>query len=221
MEEWKEVLFDQLTPYIATTLLKSKIEGAAAKSISNRSFKKPDQLYSHLETSFPIHGYRNDMQAKLAQGEYFKSFTAENCAEEAKRLYALLLPSDATALAVSLAISKAFPKIWVFTGVTPYRINKSNFEEVLGKFQNFAEVAPPTPSLPEKHITPSLSGTTTENGGKTKADSEKTSRSALRRQRNKANAEKYATLEKQVEAQARQLKSLLAQAAKNSSSGKA
>ncbi|KAI7862029.1 hypothetical protein BDF14DRAFT_1960026 [Spinellus fusiger] len=104
--EWGKGLFDQLSPFLTTMLLKTKLGGKAAKSVETSVIKTPENLYASLFKSLPVHGYMNEPIVKLSGGLCFEQHTPTNCSEEAIRIYTLL---------VATALSKAFLITWAFT----------------------------------------------------------------------------------------------------------
>ena len=90
IKDWKEVLFDQLPPYIAMALLKSKLLGEAAQLVANVTFPSMTALIDQLEVHFPQHAYRNDVITMLATGHHFRNYKPKQCVEEARRLYCLI-----------------------------------------------------------------------------------------------------------------------------------
>ncbi|KAI7867003.1 hypothetical protein BDF14DRAFT_1807398, partial [Spinellus fusiger] len=73
MAEWEKGLFDQLSPFLTTMLLKTKLGSKAAKSVETSVIKTPENLYASLLKSFPT-----------------------NCSEEAIRIYSLLGSSESS-----------------------------------------------------------------------------------------------------------------------------
>ncbi|KAI7863127.1 hypothetical protein BDF14DRAFT_1847144 [Spinellus fusiger] len=141
-EAWKGDLFDLVSNHLLINLVKTKLEGPAATAIAHKDFTNLDELYSFLKDRFPHYSFQSEIQAQLEVGNHFGTFTAISCVEEARRLYALLGPSNASAYTMAKAISASFPEIWVFTGMAPLCVKCSNFEAVLEMFEGFAEMAP-------------------------------------------------------------------------------
>ncbi|KAI7871018.1 hypothetical protein BDF14DRAFT_1767512 [Spinellus fusiger] len=200
MAEWEKGLFDQLSPFLTKILLKTKLGSKAAKSVETSVIKTPENLYTSLLKSFPVHGYKNKLIVKLLGGLCFKQHTATNCSEEAMRIYNLLGSSDSSAPAVATALSKAFPITWAFTGMSPSQVMKSNFEVTLEKFKDdpsamlalspqTQEVRRQVPRAPEQRsIVPHTQNT------------QNPPRYALRKKKNRDYAAKNQDLERQIEA---------------------
>ncbi|KAI7867298.1 hypothetical protein BDF14DRAFT_1881931 [Spinellus fusiger] len=188
MAEWEKSFFDQLSPFIVTKLLKTKLVGKAAKSVETSLHKTPDSLYNTLCKSFLVHGYKIQLIIKLSEGQCFEQHFPTSCIEEAMRIYKILGSSD-----------------------------KANFEATLNKFSEYAEVTPSAVlALAPESQELSRQAPEPRNMVDQAQAQQHPSRSAMRRKRNKDYAAKNQELKKKIEALSMQVKALTTQMSKGS-----
>ncbi|KAI7863529.1 hypothetical protein BDF14DRAFT_1842763 [Spinellus fusiger] len=147
IETWKGKMA-QLDPYIKVILLQTKLAGPAAFLADLHTCDTPEKLYLLLGTIFPVHTHRTKTLVKLDKGDYFAGYTAITCVQEAQRTYHLLTPSDAAAHTIATALYKTFPQVWNFTGKSPSLVTEANFEKILVRFSEFAEITLPVAKAP-------------------------------------------------------------------------
>ncbi|KAI7865819.1 hypothetical protein BDF14DRAFT_1821990 [Spinellus fusiger] len=148
MAQWEKILLNRLDPYIKVILLQTKLAGPAASLADLHTCDTPEKLYLLLGTIFPVHAHRTKTLVKLDKSDYFAGYTAITCVQEAQRTYHLLTPSDAAAHAIATALYKTFPQVQNFTRKSSSLVTEANFEKILVRFSEFAEITPPVAKAP-------------------------------------------------------------------------
>ncbi|KAI7866703.1 hypothetical protein BDF14DRAFT_1743409 [Spinellus fusiger] len=210
IKKWEKDLFGHITDYVTATMVTSKLEGPAATAVALRSFDKPEDVFTFLKGKYPTYRYQAEVQGQLAKGACFNSMEAIDCAEEARRLNNVLGNTDLSANTIAISVSKRFPHIWVYTGISAFNVKKDNFESTLKTFGVYAEIAPP------------IATTTHRQEDVEKAPSHQTQiaqrsethvarahpAKPIHRQRHKENRGRYSELERQIKALTLQLNKL-------------
>ncbi|KAI7867587.1 hypothetical protein BDF14DRAFT_1995844 [Spinellus fusiger] len=202
IKKWEKDLFGHITNYVAATMVTAKLEGPAATVVALRSFDKPEDVFTFLKGKYPTYRYQAEVQGQLAKGACFNSMEAIDCAEEARRLNKVLGDTNISANTIAIAASKAFPYIWVLTGVSAFSVKKDNFKETFKKFEVYAEIAPAPATTPQRNeALTKMQPRQAQNPQRSYVQISQThSTRPAHRQRNRENGGCYSELEKQIKA---------------------
>ncbi|KAI7861324.1 hypothetical protein BDF14DRAFT_1887342 [Spinellus fusiger] len=212
IKKWEKDLLNQVANHVAATMVITKLEGPAANAIALRLFENPKEVFIFLKGKYPAYQYQAELHNQLAKGECFNSMEAIDCAEEATRINNVLGNTNLSANTIAISVSKRFPHIWVYTGISAFNVKKDNFESTLKTFRVYAEIAPPIATTTHRwediEKAPSCQTLIAQRSETHVAQAHPTK--PIHRQRHKENRGCYSELERQIKALTLQLNKLSA-----------